>query len=656
MMKTRSRLLGILLVAAVLGGVFVGWIFSRLTNLPQVEKLEEYHPSEVSRIFAEDGTLIDELFIERREVVAFDRIPLYLRQAVIAVEDSRFYSHHGLDFRGIARAFIKNMIAGRIVQGGSTITQQLSKVLFFTPERTLLRKVREAVVTLEIEKRYTKDQILGLYLNQIYLGTGCYGVATASRRYLGKDASDLTLAEAALLAALPKSPGRYSPLSNPEEALRRRAHVLDRMVEEHFIRPEEAKAAKAEPIPTRAYQPVSKTAPYFMQQVVQDLESRLGKEALYEGGLSIHTTLNLRMQRIAEESLKEGLQAVMKRNPREPDVQLQGALVAMDPANGEIRTLVGGYDFTSSQFNRAVQAKRQPGSAFKPILYATALEMGYKPTDILMDEPMTYTDPRTGASWTPRNFSHDFSGPVTLRRALENSLNVPSVRLLKEVGIENCIDMARRLGIGERLNPYLSLALGTSEITLLELTAAYATFASQGVYSAPMLITRVYDRNGRVIEDHQPDRKISLDEDVAFQITYLLEGVVQSGTGRMARGLGRPLAAKTGTTDDYSDAWFVGYAPELAAGVWVGYDDRIPIGAGETGARAAGPIWTSFMGETLRHTAPSYFPVPKGIIFREIDAVTGEGATPDTLEVIEEAFRKERAPERRGTVPVPSDP
>ena len=625
---------------AILGGAASGWFLTQHMSLPSVQVLEEFHPSEVSRIFADDGSLIDELFIERRDVVSFDQIPQQLKEAIVAVEDSRFYTHHGIDFRGIARAFFKNLKAGRIVQGGSTITQQLSKVLFFTPERTLLRKIKEAIVTLQIEKRYTKDQILGLYLNQIYLGTGCYGVATASKRYLGKEISEITLAESALLAALPKSPGRYSPLANPEVARNRRNLVLDRMVEERFITTEDAAQAKTEPLSAHIYGPVSKKAPYFVQEVIQELEFRLGKEALYHGGLSIHTTLNLRMQEVGQDSLKNGLYLVMERNPHDPPIQLQGALVSLDPQNGQIKAMVGGYDYDVSQFNRAVQAKRQPGSAFKPILYVAALEQGYKPTDILMDEPMIYEDPQTRKPWTPQNFNREFSGPVTLRKALEKSLNVPTVRLLQNVGIGTCISMAKRLGIESALQPYLSIALGTSEVTLLELTSAYATFAAQGVYSKPMMITRVYDRNGRILEDHQPDQKIVLDEISAFLITYLLEGVVQSGTGKIARQLNRPLSAKTGTTDDYSDAWFVGYSPEVVTGVWVGHDNRISIGQGETGARAAGPIWVSFMQKVLENRALTYFPVPQEIIFRDIDALTGEPATSETLEVVEEAFRK----------------
>ncbi len=625
---------------AILLGITCGWVFAGFMKLPQIESLEEYRPSEVSRIFADDGTVIDELFIERREVVPFDMIPLHLKQAIIAVEDSRFYSHHGIDLRGIARALVRNISAGRVVQGGSTITQQLSKVLFFSPERTLLRKIKEAIVTLQIEKRYTKDQILALYLNQIYLGAGSYGTAVAARKYLGKDVSHITLSEAALLAALPKSPGRYSPLTNPEDAVKRRNHVLDRMAEEGFITREKSEKAKEDTLPTHAYQPLSKTAPYFVQRVVQDLESRLGKKALYQGGLSIHTTLNLRLQKIAQASLKRGLDMVMGRNPAGPETQLQGALVALDPHNGQVKALVGGYDFTTSQFNRAVQAKRQPGSSFKPILYAAALEKGYKPSDILMDTPMTYTDPHTGDSWAPQNFNHEFSGPVTLRRALEKSLNVPTVRLLQKVGIRECSTMAKRLGIREPLRPYLSLALGASEVSLLELASVYATFASNGISSRPMLITRVYDRNGRILEDHLPDQRVALNEGTAFQITYLLQGVVQSGTGRIARSLNRPLAVKTGTTDGYSDAWFIGYSPELTAGVWVGYDDRTSIGAGETGARAAGPIWVSFMEEALKNKAPSYFPVPSEIVFKKIDASTGKPADSATVEVVEEAFIK----------------
>ncbi|PIS38451.1 MAG: penicillin-binding protein [Nitrospirae bacterium CG_4_9_14_3_um_filter_53_35] len=642
MAKHKPWAMTVILLSAILGGAAAGWVVSRFMNLPQVESLEEYHPSEASHIFSDDGTLMDELFIERREVVPLDRIPLHLREAVIAVEDSRFYSHHGIDFQGIARAMASNLMAGRVVQGGSTISQQLSKVLFFSPEKSLLRKIKEAIVTLQIEKRYTKDQILGLYLNQIYLGMGCYGVAAASRRYLGKDVSDITLPEAALLAALPKSPGKYSPSSNPEEAEKRRNHVLDRMAEERFISRAEAEKSKKEPVPIRVYQPLSRNAPYFVQEVVQDLESRLGKKILYQGGLSIHTTLNLRLQTIAQESLRQGLETVIKRNRRKPHAQLQGALIAMDPANGQVKALVGGYDFVSSPFDRALHARRQPGSAFKPMIYAAALEKGYQPSDILMDTPLSFTDPRTGKTWAPQNYRHEFTGPVTLRHALENSLNIPTIRLLRNVGIQNCMDLAKRLGIEEPLTPDLSLALGTSEVTLRELTAAYAAFAAQGVYSSPMLITQVYDRNGRILENHQPEQRIAFDEDAAFQMTYLLEGVVQSGTGRIARSLNRPVAAKTGTTDDYSDAWFIGYSPELAAGVWVGYDKRTPIGPGETGSMAAGPIWVFFMQEALKNKAPSYFPVPSNIVFKKINALNGEPADSDTANVVEEAFRLKR--------------
>ncbi len=625
---------------AVLTGVLMGWLVSRVAELPDIETLEAYRPGEVSRIFSDDGTLIEELFIEKREVVPFERIPQHLKEALLAVEDSRFYSHHGIDLRGIARAALKNLMAGRIVQGGSTISQQLSKVLFFTPERTLTRKVKEAVLTLQIEKRYTKEQILNLYLNQIYLGSGCYGVQAVSRRYFGKDVSELSLTEAALIAALPKSPGKYSPLANPGEARQRRDYVLQRMVTEGFITPETAQAAANEPLRLQDYQELNEEAPHFVQTVVQELTSRLGRETLYRGGLSIHTTLNLRLQRHARTAVQAGLEAISARQPAQGETPVEGALLALDPRSGHVKAMVGGRDYTVSQFNRALQAVRQPGSAFKPIIYAAALEQGRRPSDILMDTPMTYRDPHTKKAWTPQNFTHQFSGAVTLRRALEDSLNVPTVRLLQEVGVKQSMALAQRLGIRSTMRPYLSLALGTSEVTLEELTTAYAAFAAQGVYSKPMLILRVYDRNGRLLENHEPDQKIALDEATAFLITYLLQGVVQSGTGQIARTLNRPVAAKTGTTDNYSDAWFVGFTPELAVGVWVGHDDRVSLGKGETGGRAAGPIWVSFMNEALRNRAPAYFPVPPAIFFKRIDARTGETAGLNSEEVIEEAFRK----------------
>ncbi len=625
---------------AVFTGVIIGWVVSRVADLPDIETLEAYRPGEVSRIFSDDGTLIEELFIEKREVVPFERIPRHLKEAVLAVEDSRFYRHHGIDLRGILRAALKNLRARRIVQGGSTITQQLSKVLFFTPERTLSRKVKEAILTLQIEKRYTKEQILHLYLNQIYLGTGCYGVQAVSRRYFGKDVSELTLAEAALIAALPKSPGKYSPLANPDEAKQRRDHVLQRMAAEGFIPPDAAEAARNEPLHLQDYQELNEEAPHFVQAVVQELASRLGRETLYRGGLSIHTTLNLRMQRNARAAVQAGLEAVEARHAAPAETPVEAALLALDPRSGHVKALVGGRDYALSQFNRALQALRQPGSAFKPIIYAAALEQGRLPSDILMDTPMTYRDPHTKKTWTPRNFTHEFSGPVTLRHALENSLNVPTVRLLQEVGLTKSLEMAARLGIRSPMRPYLSLALGTSELTLGELTAAYAAFAAQGVYSRPMLILRVVDHNGRLLENHEPDQRIALDEATAFLVTYLLQGVVQSGTGQIARSLHRPVGAKTGTTDNYSDAWFVGFTPELAAGVWVGHDNRVSLGKGETGARAAGPIWVSFMNETLQDRAPAYFAVPPNIYFKKIDARSGDMAGLGSDEVIEEAFRK----------------
>ncbi len=630
----------ILLGLALALGIVTGGVFSRLTHLPDVTQLESYQPSQVSRILADDGTVVEELFLERREIVPSDRIPEHLRQAVIAVEDSRFYVHHGIDLRGIARALIRNIAAARVVQGGSTISQQLSKVLFFSPERTLIRKLKEAILTLQIEQRYTKDQILNFYLNQIYLGSGCYGVQTASKKYLGKEISEITVAEAALLAGIPKSPGRYSPLAHPDDARMRRDLVLERMAAEGYITPNEAKRAKTEALPDRRAGDYGGLAPYFVESIVRKVTKRFGRKKIYEGGLTLHTTLNTRIQQIAHKALLEGLGRIETRQSNLPAEPLQGAVVVLAPESGAIQAMVGGRSYADSQFNRAVQAKRQPGSAFKPVVFAAALRSGHQPSDLLMDLPINYTDANTGKSWTPQNFDGVFRGPVTLRYALEHSLNVPTVRLLQEVGFASVLTLGGKLGIESPLNPYLSLALGTSEVTLLELTTAYASFAAQGIYSHPHFLTRIYDSEGRLMEEYRPERKVALDEQTAFLITYLLEGVTQSGTGRVARPLSRPVATKTGTTDDYSDAWFIGYTPELAVGVWVGYDDRHTIGPGETGSRAAGPIFVALLKGVLGNRAPSYFPIPSGIAFRKIDAKTGEPATDATVEVIEEAFRE----------------
>jgi len=637
-MKLRTYLF--LLGGILLLGIVTGGLFSRLARLPDVTQLENFQPSQASRILADDGTVIEELFLEKREVVPFDQIPESLRQAVIAVEDSRFYLHHGIDFRGVARALIRDITAGRVVQGGSTISQQLSKVLFFSTERTLLRKIKEAILTLQIERRYTKDQILNLYLNQIYLGSGCYGVQTAAKKYLGKEVSKISLAEAALLAGLPKSPERYSPQAHPETARKRRDLVLDRMAVEGYISHQEAEQAQAEPLPDRRNRNYSNRAPYFVASVVRKVAERFGRKKLYEGGLTVHTTLNARIQKAAQEALQEGLEKIEARRKAPSDAPLQGAVIVLNPHTGAVEAMVGGRSYAVSQFNRAVQAKRQPGSAFKPVVFAAALASGHQPSDLLLDLPIRYTDPDTGKSWAPQNFEHLFHGPVTLRYALEQSLNVPTVRLLQEVGITPIITLAEKLGIGSHLAPYLSLALGTSEVSLMELTAAYAALDAEGIYSRPYFMNRIYDSEGQLLEESPPEQRVALDAQTAFLITYLLEGVTQSGTGRTARSLNRPVASKTGTTDDYSDAWFIGYTPELAAGVWVGYDDGQSIGPGETGARAAGPIFVALLKGVLGNHAPSYFPVPKGIIFRKIDAKTGTPATAETEEVIEEAFRE----------------
>ncbi|NOY53771.1 MAG: PBP1A family penicillin-binding protein [Deltaproteobacteria bacterium] len=637
-MKLRTYFL--LLGGILLLGIFTGGLFSRLVRLPDVTQLENFQPSQASRILADDGTVIEELFLEKREVVPFARIPEFLRQAVIAVEDSRFYFHHGIDFRGVARALIRDIAAGRIIEGGSTITQQLSKVLFFSSKRTLIRKIKEAILTLQIEQHYTKDQILNFYLNQIYLGSGCYGVQTASEKYFGKKISKISLAEAALLAGLPKSPERYSPLTHPEAARRRRNLVLERMVVEGYITRKEAEQARAEPIPDRRNGDYGNRAPYFVESVVRKVAERFGRKELYEGGLTLHTTLNVRIQKIAQKALQEGLNKIEARRTPPAIEPLQGAVIVLNPRTGAIEAMVGGRSYAVSQFNRAVQAKRQPGSAFKPLIFAAALRSGHKLSDLLMDLPITCTDADTGKSWTPQNFEHVFHGPVTLRYALERSLNVPTVRLLREIGFTPVINLAHKLGIESPLKPYLSLALGTSEVSLMELTSAYATFAAEGIYSRPHFLTRIYDSEGHLLKEHRPEQSVAVDEQTAFLITYLLEGVTQSGTGRIARSLNRPVAVKTGTTDNYSDAWFIGYTPELAAGIWVGYDDRQSIGPGETGARAAGPIFVALLQGALKNHAPSYFPVPKGIVFRRIDAKTGEPATEKTKEVIEEAFRK----------------
>jgi penicillin-binding protein 1A len=611
--------------AAIAAAVYLYWP----TDLPSVRALEEYAPSLGTKVYADDDELLTEFQAERRIFVPLRQIPRHLREAVIAVEDARFYSHYGVDLRGIARAAYANFRHGRIVEGGSTITQQLAKVLFLTPDRSFSRKVKEALLALELESRYSKDRLLELYLNQIYLGHGAYGVEAASRTFFGKSVTDLTLPEAALLAALPRAPASYSPFDHPDLARRRRTHVLARMAEHGYLAPPEAKRLGDAPLGLVSVERRRTTGRYFYEYLEQSLEAKLGSDLLYKGGLSVYTTLNPLIQRTAEQALRDGLEAIAARHKSAGNgaAMPQGAVVVIEPETGYLRALVGGADFARSEFNRAIYARRQPGSAFKPFVYIAALEAGWTPAHLIDDSPVSYPA-GGGRLWEPENYDAKFRGPITLQQAIEESVNIAAVKLLREVGPPRVIEVARRLGIQSPIQENLTLALGSSEVTLLELTAAYAALANRGVRMEPIAIRHITDAQGRLVEENIPQGRDAVSPDVAATITSMLRGAVERGTAVQARALGRPLAGKTGTTNDFSNAWFVGYSPSIAAGVWVGHDRIRTLGRDETGARAALPIWVALMGQILKGRPVEEFPLANGLPRPRPEAPGGAPAVP----------------------------
>ncbi len=658
MKKNTSVILPLIMVlSAVLAGGAAGFIFYSIWDLPQVQTLEEYRPSITSRVYSANNRLLAEFFLENRRPVSLDDVPPMLVDALIATEDARFYSHPGIDFRGIARALIRNMRSRRVLEGGSTLTQQLAKVLFLTPERSYKRKLKEMALALRIEQRYTKREILTMYLNQMYFGGGAYGVESAAHIYFGKSVKDLNVAECALLAGLPRSPNYYSPFKSPRGASSRRTYVLNRMVATGVITKAQADDAKKAPLPVQTAGKSGGLAPYFVEYVRQKVEERFGSSILYSGGLNIYTSLNDELQTYAEEAVSGGLIKIESHRAKSSGhAPLQAAIIALEPSTGRIRAMVGGRDFKSSQFNRAMQALRQPGSSFKPIVYAAALERGYSPSELIDDSPLTIKIDRK-RTWSPENFTHTYQGPVTLRNALVHSLNIPTIRLLEKIGIDDTIQYARRLGIRSPLTPYPSLALGSSSLTLAELTAAYAVFADHGIKQGPVSILSITNSSGQVLymNDTLPEQVMR--PEMAYLVTYLLKGVIEQGTGWKARDLGRPAAGKTGTTNDYRDAWFIGYTPNLVAGVWVGYDDQDSIGPKETGARAALPIWLDFMEKATAKQPVEDFSLPDGIIFKQIDPKTGLLSTDTCKLSIREAYLPGTEPSRYcdESAPIPDE-
>ena len=777
-----SRIVRIFFFIFLGGGVLgaaalVGAYFYVSATLPRVDTLADYRPSVVTEVYSADGEVIAEFCKERRIVVPVSRMPKQLIQAFVAAEDSNFFEHQGIDLVSIFRAALKNLKAGGIVQGGSTITQQVAKSLLLSPEKKFSRKFKEAILAWRMEHKLSKEEILYLYLNQIYLGHGAYGVQAAAENYFAKNVEDLTLAECAMLAGLPQAPSRYSPYRHFQRAKDRQKYVLTRMVDDNYLTPAQAAEALAEQVVVHPR--VNKNigdAAYFTEQVRRYLEQTYGEERLYSDGLKVQTTMSLKLQRAAQQAEQDNLRDYDKRHgyrgplkvlkadeeaafldqqekdfteqPPQPGdylealltggdnkalhlamgnhkatlllddakwaaplqvvgrdtppsgnaddketrlpvgsilevkvlevdkngnlqvsleerPQAQGAMVALDPHTGQVRAMVGGFDFSDSQFNRVIQAHRLPGSAIKPLIYAAALDKGYTPATVILDTPVIYKEIKdTGeeTEWKPKNYSEKFYGPVPMRDALARSQNVITIKILEDIGINYAASYAHKLGITSPLNRDLTLALGSSAVSPIELATAYCVFANGGVRITPNYLVRVSDRDGRVLESIDPadfpggpaaDQRLIespsqrvISPETAYLITNMMESVVQDGTGWRAKALRRPVAGKTGTTNDLKDAWFAGFIPQLATVSWVGYDQERPLGKHETGSRAAAPAWVNFMKVAVEDLPVQNFPVPDDIDFRPVDPKTGLLAPEDSDQVRYEAFAPGTAPTR----------
>ncbi|WP_291986916.1 penicillin-binding protein 1A [Luteitalea sp.] len=716
----RQATVFLLFLLTIVLGAVSGVLFAFAGDLPQISALDDYAPSTITRIHASNGEVVGEFATQRRTVVTYDEISPLLRNAIIAAEDKDFDKHVGLSVPRILATLVKDILERRKAGGASTITQQLARNLFLTFEKTWERKIKEAILAIQIEKRYTKREILTMYCNTIYFGHGAYGVEAASRLYFGKSAKALALEEAALIAGIIQGNVRQSPYINPEAAMRRRNYALQRMAEEAFITEAQATTAKASPVktaglPTQPYSP----APYFVEEVRQQLEASFGAKQLYENGLSVQTSLDLPLQIAATRALQAGLRRLDQRrgfrkptnlldagadldayrHPRwqgpmvvgdvvpavvtgtttteiqaragrldvripkagfdwtgkttatalvsrgdlvqvlieqleesahtavarlDQEPELQGGIVALDNRTGRILTMVGGFDFDRSKFNRAVQASRQLGSTFKLVVYTAAIDRGYTPASTLLDAPVSFPGGAGSPPYAPLNYDRQFQGPISLRRSLEQSRNVPTVRLMNALGPKQVIQYAEKLGFTSTIPPYLSSALGAGEATLMEITSAFSLFPNQGVRMTPYQILRVTDREGNALEENRPVPTEAIRADTAFVMTTLLRGVVQHGTAARAAALQWPLGGKTGTTDDFTDAWFIGFDPDITIGVWVGFDTKRPIGQGQSGSVAALPIWIDVMQHWIDRQRKAgkgvpEFPAPGNIVFTTDD-------------------------------------
>lgn len=645
-----GRALILSLVLAILAGTqalpALAFLADPQRDLPHLDKLEIFQPGEPSILYSDRDEPFASLAPEFRIFVPLNRVPKLVQEAILDAEDAQFYQHGAISLKGMARAAIRDLTSARLKEGGSTITQQLAKSLFLSAERTLTRKIKEIELAQEIERLYSKNKILEMYLNTIYFGGGAYGIEAAARTYFGKSVGQLTLAEAAVLGGLPKAPSSYSPFNDPKKARERRNYVLRRMEKEGHVTAAQARAAMRLPVTLAPLFKGRGIGPAFVDYVRKELEPKYGRVLLTKGGLRIYTTLNLNMQRAATDSVRRGLAEIEKaqgpkRKAGGPDQGvLEGALVALDPRTGQIRAMVGGRDYARSQFNRAVQGRRQPGSAFKPFVYAAAFEHGFNPASLMDDYPVSYSIPQNGrmVEWRPENFDHRFRGPVTLRRALEESINVPTVRLLEAVGVEPVIDLAHRMGLTSELRREYALALGVSEVSLLELTSAYGVLADGGIRVPPTGLRRVTGPNGGILEANEVAGERVLPEEVAFLVTSVLEGAVERGTAKRARIPGRAVAAKTGTSQDAADLWLIGYTPRLAAGLWVGYDQPRSLGSQESAGRLVAPVWADFMRRELQEMPPETLTIPEDVFSATVNYLTGLPTDPDDPQAITEYF------------------
>lgn len=688
-MKKRKKIsiTVIILCCIFCFSLFSIYILLLLKELPSEEQLKNFTPVLSTKILDRNNELITELFTEKRTWIEFKDIPDYVKLAVLAIEDHTFYRHWGINPKRIFKAAIDNILKGKITVGGSTITQQLAKIAFLTQKRSFKRKLKELILALTLEHNYSKNEILEMYLNQVYLGHGAYGIQQAARIYFSKNVSELTLSEAAMLAGLIRSPMYYSPIKNYDRAIKRRNLVLRRMLELGYISPQQYNEAISEPLIIGYYQIPCYTAPYFIEYIRDQLESDFPSDLLYTGGLTIKTTLDLNLQRQAEKILDAHLSKLD--NVLKSTEPVQAALVALDVKTGQILTMCGGRDFRKTQFNRVTQARRQPGSAFKPIIYLAALKHGFTPVSIIDDTPLVFynngidweliattTDfsvldysklhklnitnatefvsnlkklEEKNKIWIPENYNNRYLGKATLRRALEFSLNSCSIRLVMEIGTAAVIEYARKLGITTPLTNTYSLALGASEVIPLQLVQAYCVFANNGVKVEPYGIVEVIDKYGNVIKSYMPKESIVLSPEDAYMITNLLKGVIKNGTGRYARNLGKICAGKTGTTNNCTDAWFIGYTPDIICGVWVGFDTKKSLGKDATGGKIACPIWTDFMKVATSTLPNKDFVKPDNIIDVFIDANTGLLAGPNSKKVYVESFIKGTEPKTIST-------